>query len=256
MRKLLTAVPVVAISLLIVGYIAMDSRSRLTPDMVKKAVQTRLDVDEVNAKGVKLAAAAEESKPEGSVPDVFKVKFECSNGTFVAEFHKEWAPHGAQRVYDLVNLGFYNDARFFRVLDNFMAQFGMAADPVVNSVWSDDNLEPDRVTQSNTRGMITFAQSGQTPKPGYTNAYRSTQLFINFVDNAGLDSRGFAPVGKVIEGMEVVDTIFKGYGQTPSQGSISAEGNDYLNREFPRLDYIKKATLVKPEDDTEAKEDK
>ena len=256
MKKVLTAIPVVAISLLIVGYIAMDSRSRLTPDMVKKAVQSRLNVDEVNAKGIEIAAAAEETKPKSSVPDVFKVEFECSNGTFVVEFHKEWAPNGAQRVYDLVNLGFYNDARFFRVLDNFMAQFGMAGDPVLNSVWSEDNLKPDRVIQSNTRGMVTFAQSGQKPKPGYTNAYRSTQLFINFADNSRLDPGGFAPVGKVIEGMDVVDTIHKGYGQSPDQGSIGREGNDYLNREFPRLDYIKKATIVKPEDEKEAKEDK
>ncbi len=184
----------------------------------------------------------EETSTEG-VPDVFKVKFECSNGTFVAEFHKEWSPRGAERVYELVKEGFYDDARFFRVVKGFMAQVGMAGDPAVHSKWMNKNIQDDPVIKSNTRGMVTFA------KTGLPNS-RSTQLFINYGDNSGLDRQGFSPVGQVVEGMEVVDSLHSGYGdgpprgRGPSQQLIQAQGNAYLNEKYPNLDYIKKATII------------
>ncbi|HIJ66459.1 MAG TPA: peptidylprolyl isomerase [Candidatus Hydrogenedentes bacterium] len=196
-------------------------------------------------------SAAPETRPpatEGRVPDVFQVKFECSNGTFIAEFHKDWAPLGAARVYELVQDNLYNDARFFRVIDGFMAQFGIAGDPAVNAKWQNKNIKDDPVKKSNQRGYITFAKT-QRPHT------RSTQLFINLVDNSGppvyLDRQGFAPVGIVVEGMEeVVDKIYDGYGEGaprgkgPNQGKIQDEGNAYLKKSFPKLDYIKAAIII------------
>lgn len=176
-------------------------------------------------------------------PPVYKVKFDTSKGTFVVEVHRDWAPNGADRFYNLVKNGFYNDARFFRVIDGFMVQFGLNGDPKVSAVWRDANIKDDPVKQSNTRGMITFATAGPNT--------RTTQVFISFGDNASLDGQGFSPFGKVVSGMEVVDSLYAGYGEGapqghgPNQGIVQSLGNPYLAKAFPKLDYINKATIEK-----------
>jgi peptidyl-prolyl cis-trans isomerase A (cyclophilin A) len=176
-------------------------------------------------------------------PDQFKAQFDTSKGTFVIDVQREWAPQGADRFYNLVKNGFFDDVRFFRVIDGFMAQFGIHGNPSVASAWRNAQIKDDPVKQSNRRGYVTFATAGPNT--------RTTQLFINFRDNAGLDKQGFAPFGQVTSGMDVVDKIYSGYGEGapsgrgPSQGRVQSEGNAYLNKEFPRLDYIKSATIVK-----------
>jgi peptidyl-prolyl cis-trans isomerase A (cyclophilin A) len=171
-------------------------------------------------------------------PETFKARFDTSKGVFVVDVHREWAPLGADRFYNLVKNGFYDDVRFFRVLEGFMAQFGMNGVPAIQRVWGSANFKDDPVTQSNKRGYITFAKSGAPNS-------RSTQVFINFVDNTNLDSQGFAPFGQIVEGMDVVDKLYTGYGRqnVPDQGRITNEGNAYLNKDYPMLDFVKKATI-------------
>jgi cyclophilin family peptidyl-prolyl cis-trans isomerase len=184
---------------------------------------------------------AEKAAPSGlpeKAPDVYKVDLDTSKGMVVMECHKAWAPRGAEHFYDLVKLHFYDDARFFRVIKGFMAQFGMNGNPMTNGLWANANILDDPPAgQHNTRGMVSFAQTGAPNS-------RSTQLFINFGDNSGLDSQGFIPLCRVTSGMEAVDQLYYGYGEAPNQGLITAQGNTYLNSQFPRLDYIKKATIV------------
>jgi peptidyl-prolyl cis-trans isomerase A (cyclophilin A) len=174
-------------------------------------------------------------------PATYKVKFDTSKGTFVVEVHRDWAPNGADRFYNLVKNGFYNDARFFRVISGFMVQFGINGDPKLSQVWRDANIKDDPVKASNKRGNITFATAGPDT--------RTTQVFINFGNNAGLDDQGFAPFGQVISGMEVVDALYAEYGEGaprgdgPDQGLVQSQGNAYLTKDFPKLDYIKTATI-------------
>ncbi len=170
-------------------------------------------------------------------PEKFKAKFDTSKGAFVVEVHRDWAPKGADRFYNLVKNGFFDDTRFFRVVPDFMVQFGLNGDPNIQKNWANANIPDDPVKQSNKKGYITFATRGANT--------RTTQLFINFKDNAGLDRQGFAPFGEVVSGMDVVEKINSQYGERPVQGSIQTEGNAYLNKEFPKLDYIKKATIEK-----------
>ncbi|MET0157093.1 MAG: peptidylprolyl isomerase [Methyloceanibacter sp.] len=175
-------------------------------------------------------------------PPVYKAKFDTSKGSFVVEVHRDWAPNGAYRFYNLVKNGYYNDARFFRVIEGFMVQSGINGDPKISAVWRDANIKDDPVRQSNARGMITFATAGPDT--------RTTQVFINFGDNAGLDGQGFSPFGKVVSGMEVVDSLYGGYGEGapngngPDQGRIQSQGNAYLEQDFPKLDFIKTATIA------------
>jgi peptidyl-prolyl cis-trans isomerase A (cyclophilin A) len=176
-------------------------------------------------------------------PDTFKVKFETSKGDIVLQIHKEWAPNGVDRFHELVTSGFFTEARFFRAIQGFMVQFGIHADPKMSMLWQHAMIPDDPVRQSNLKGRITFA------KRGIPNT-RTTQLFINLVDNSRLDAMGFAPIGEVVEGMDVVEKLYTGYGEGPpgghgpAQDRIQLEGNPYLEREFPRLDYIKKATVL------------
>lgn len=176
-------------------------------------------------------------------PETYRVKFDTSKGPFVVEVHRDWAPLGADRFYNLVRNGFYNNVRFFRVLNGFMAQFGMNGTPAVQKAWGApaQNLKDDPVKQSNKRGYITFANAGPNS--------RSTQVFINLVDNTFLDpdAMHFAPFGQVVEGMEIVDMLYTGYGRqnVPDQGRITSEGNAYLTKEYPKLDYVKTATIEK-----------
>ena len=177
-------------------------------------------------------------------PDTFKVTFDTSKGPFVIQVHRAWAPVGADRFYNLVKNGFYDDTRFFRVLDGFMAQIGINGNPSVQSNWRTATIQDDPVKESNKRGFVTFAKSGAPNS-------RSTQIFINYRDNSSLDRQGFAPFGEVTSGMDVVDKLYSGYGEGapsgrgPEQGKIQAEGNAYLVKDFPKLDYVKKATIEK-----------
>ena len=174
-------------------------------------------------------------------PATFKAHFDTSAGAFTIEVHRDWAPIGADHFYNLVKNGFYDGARFFRVISNFMVQFGINGDPRVTAAWLGATLKDDPVKQSNKRGYVTYAKTGAPNS-------RSTQVFINFVDkNTFLDSQGFAPFGQVIKGMDVVDKLYGGYGESAQSQSprIQAEGNAFLTKEFPKLDYIKTATIEK-----------
>ena len=169
-------------------------------------------------------------------PESFKAKFTTTKGDIVIQVTRSWAPRGADRFYNLVRAGFFTDAAFFRVISGFMAQFGISARPDVARVWEAAKIPDDPVVQSNRRGMVTFATAGPNT--------RTTQLFINFANNPGLDSQGFAPFGQVVEGMDVVDKINSEYGERPNQGLIQAQGKAYLDKSFPRLDRIISATIL------------
>ena len=171
-------------------------------------------------------------------PDVYKARFETTAGTFVIEVQRAWAPNAADRFFNLVKNGYYDGCRFFRVVPGFVVQFGINGDPAVQKNWVNATIPDEKVTQGNTRGTVTFAKSSAPNS-------RTTQVFINYADNSRLNRDGFAPFGKVISGMEVVDKVNSGYGQTPDQGRIQTEGNAYLTKNFPKLDYIKKATIEK-----------
>lgn len=171
-----------------------------------------------------------------TAPETFKAEFETSKGTFIIQVTRSWAPQGADRFYNLVKNGFYDECRFFRVLPGFVAQFGINGDPTISSFWREARIPDDPVKASNKRGTICFATAGPNS--------RTTQLFINYGDNSRLDASGFSPFGEVVEGMSVVDSIYGEYGQTSDQGRIQTEGNKYLKSFFPKLDYIKKATIA------------
>jgi peptidyl-prolyl cis-trans isomerase A (cyclophilin A) len=185
--------------------------------------------------------AAAPAKPE-KAPDVFQVNLDTSKGPVVIEVHRDWAPIGADHFYTLVKTGFYDGDRFFRIVRNFVVQFGINGDPKVNRLWANANLPDDPVKQHNVRGTISYATSGPNT--------RSTQVFLNLKDNrASLDGSGFAPFGKVTAGMDVVDSFYNSYGDMPPRGQgpdpsqIEVQGNEYLTSRFPRLDYIKKAAI-------------
>jgi peptidyl-prolyl cis-trans isomerase A (cyclophilin A) len=177
---------------------------------------------------------------KAKAPDIYEVKFVTTKGDFVLQVTRAWAPLGADRFYNLVKYHFYDGASFFRVVPGFVVQFGLTGTPAVNKAWTDANIKDDPVTQSNLPGTITFAMAGPNT--------RTTQVFINFGNNARLDSGGFAPFGKVIEGMEVVNRLYGGYGDatTSHQGEITNEGKAYLDKNFPKLDSIQTATILSP----------
>ena len=175
-------------------------------------------------------------------PDEFKAKFTTSKGDFVVQVERAWSPLGADRFYALVKNGYFDDIRFFRVIEGFMAQFGIHGKPEVNKAWRENRIQDDPVVKSNERGWLSFATSGKNS--------RTTQMFINFVDNKRLDGMGFSPFGKIVEGMDIVDKLYNGYGEGaprgrgPDQGRIQEKGNEYLNSDFKELDYIKTARIV------------
>lgn len=173
---------------------------------------------------------------KAKAPDEFKVKFTTTKGDFVVDVHRIWAPLGADRFYNLVKNGFFTDAGFFRVVPGFVVQFGLNSSPAVNKVWDSAKIQDDPVKETNKKGYLTFATAGPNT--------RTTQLFINLADNPGLDPQGFAPFGMITEGMDVVEKINSQYKQEPDQSRITAEGNAYLQKTFPNLDYIKTASVV------------
>lgn len=176
-------------------------------------------------------------------PDVFRVKIETSKGSFVIEAHRDWAPVGCDRFYNLVRAGFFDDSRFFRIRRGAFVQFGIPGDPSVAAVWRNAAIQDDPVRGSNTRGSVAYAMTGPDA--------RTTQLFVNLRDNSPMDRDGFAPIGNVVEGMEVVDQLYAGYGEDPGGGMRGGKqdrmfdgGNAYLDAEFPRLDRLIRATVV------------
>jgi peptidyl-prolyl cis-trans isomerase A (cyclophilin A) len=178
-----------------------------------------------------------------TAPDTFRVDLDTSKGDVVIEVTRAWAPRGADRFYNLVKSGFYDGNRFFRVV-SFVVQFGINGDPSISQLWANMNIPDDPVKQKNRRGIVAFAALGKDT--------RRTQVFINVKDNRALDTQGFAPFGRVVSGMnEVVDHLYFGYGDMPPRGNgpdptkIELQGNRYLEDKFPRLDYIKKATIEK-----------
>ena len=200
------------------------------------------------------AAPAKPKPPERSIlkpetlnetaPAVFLAKFETTKGPFTIEVHRDWAPLGADRFYNLVKNGYYDGLRFFRVVTGFMAQFGIHTQPAVNDAWERESsaIKDDPVQQSNQPGMVSFAMAGPDT--------RTTQIFINYIDNSRLDRMGFAPFGKVIEGMNVVEELFNEYGEGqprgngPSQELMNKEGDAYIEQSYPKLDRVLKATVA------------
>ncbi len=183
------------------------------------------------------AALYDPKEATGRAPEAFSVRFETTRGNIDVEVKREWSPRGADRLFNLVKIGFYDDAAFFRVMKGFVAQFGLHGHPRVSVAWGEAAIDDDEVKVSNRAGWLTFARRG--PKS------RTTQLFFNLGNNDQLDKQGFSPVGRVLRGMEVVKALYSGYGETPSQETLRYEGTAYLKREFPNLDYIRRAVLLK-----------
>ena len=180
---------------------------------------------------------------ETTVPNTFRVKIETTAGNFVIEAYRDWAPHGVDRLHELVLAKIFNDSRFFRVVPGFVAQFGIAGKPAVAQAWRSKTIPDDPVLKSNLRGFVSYAMTGPNT--------RTTQLFINLVDNTRLDAQGFAPIAQVVEGMEIVDKLYSGYGETSGGGMragkqdrLFEEGNVWLDRDFPKLDQLMKASIV------------
>ena len=177
-------------------------------------------------------------------PPEFRARFETTRGFFLIEVHRDWAPRGADRFYHLVKAGFFDDSRFFRVVPEYIAQFGIPGDPAVTRVWRDRTFPDDPEREKNLRGTIAFAMKGPDD--------RRTQLYINLRDNARNDGQGFAILGRVVKGMEVVDSLYAGYGETSGGGMragrqqrLLEEGNAYLDQAFPKLDRILRARIVR-----------
>ncbi len=177
-------------------------------------------------------------------PSVFKVKIKTTKGDFLIEAHQDWAPIGVDRFYNLVRSGFFDDSRFYRVRAGFIAQFGLPGNPEITKAWENRSMPDDPVKQTNTRGTIAYAMTGPDT--------RTTQLYINYDDNSRLDEQGFAPIGRVIEGMAVVDSLYSGYDESAGggmrggkQGKILKFGNKHLDKKFPKLDRLEKAFILK-----------
>jgi peptidyl-prolyl cis-trans isomerase A (cyclophilin A) len=192
------------------------------------------------------------SKATKQAPETFQAKFETTEGDFVIEFKREWAPNGADRAYNLITADYYDGLAFFRVVNNFMAQFGIHSHPQVNEAWKEATIDADPLVKSNKRGFVTFAQrSDKTGKSDPTT--RTTHLFINYSDNSALDQQQFVPVGEVVEGMDVVESLYSNYGggppTGPNQKDALEKGNPYLKANFPELDYIKEVTIVEAQEE-------
>jgi len=184
-------------------------------------------------------ACSRDEHPEvvaGPAPDSFRVALATSKGDVVVAVYKSWSPHGAERFYQLVSERFFDEQRFFRVIPQYIAQFGASADPKKNDRWDDAKIPDDPRTQTNARGTLSFA--AEAPNT------RSHQLFFNLKDNPKLDPQGFVPIGRVVSGMEVLDALYDDYGDTPKYRLVATLGNEYLHRMFPRMDYIRTARVV------------
>ncbi len=187
-------------------------------------------------------AACRKAPPKVVVPEVFRVKFETSQGDFIVEATRAWAPHGVDRFHELVRIRYFDEARFFRVLKGFIAQFGVHRDFNVHEKWREFFIVDDPPNQKNLRGTLAFAKSGPNT--------RSTEIFVNLADNAALDAEYFVPFAKIVEGVDVIDKIYSGYGEMRPEGKdidpgrVEGETNEYLVQRFPKMDYIKRARFV------------
>lgn len=176
-------------------------------------------------------------------PERFFVRFETTKGAFVIDVHRDWAPRGADRFYQLVQSGFFDDSRFYRVRAGYIVQFGIAGDPAIAQRWRDQRFPDDSVRHTNLRGVVAYAMTGPNT--------RTTQIYINLRDNTLLDAQGFSPIGEVVRGMDVVDALYAGYGETSGggmrngkQAPMFEEGNAYLDRNYPKLDHLRRAVVV------------
>lgn len=212
--------------------------SKQVEEQLDDAAQAEAAAAEQKSEGEKFIEAVEEAA--ASRPKAYQVEFETSKGTFVVEVEPDWAPIGAKHFREAVEAGVYDQAYFFRVLPDFVVQFGIPGDPEMATVWRNKNIRDEPVKTSNKRGTVTYAMSSAPNS-------RTTQLFINLADNTQLDGMGFAPFGKVVKGMDVVDKINSEYLQQADQEMIATRGNAYLKQNFPRMDYVKKATVIEPE---------
>lgn len=210
---------------------------KLDPPAAEPATPDPLDAKRANYS----EAMLDPSKATETAPDTYTVKFETSEGDMLIDVTRAWAPNGADRFYNLVKTGFYDDTAAFRVIGGFMAQLGINGDPKVNEVWRTAKITDDPVKESNKAGYVTFAMAGPNS--------RTTQIFFNFVDNSRLDGMGFAPFGK-LQNMDVLNKLHNGYGEGaprgrgPHQGLLQSRGNAYLKEKFPELDYVIKASIV------------
>jgi cyclophilin family peptidyl-prolyl cis-trans isomerase len=214
----------------------MDEMSRMSPSRRIATLSTLALLSMLGA-----LACKDASPPPavlGSAPDSFRVAFATTRGDFVVQINRAWAPNGADRFYQLAGEGFFNENRFYRVLPGFIAQFGANDDRKRNEQWEAKPLPDDAAREKNVRGTISFASLG----PGT----RTHQLFVNLKDSPSLDAQGFAPIGRVIEGMPIVDSLYDEYGEDPKYHLIATLGNKYLTRMFPKLDYIKTAKVLAP----------
>jgi peptidyl-prolyl cis-trans isomerase A (cyclophilin A) len=226
---------------MLVGGLAMAQTKTGAPAPSKTGATTTTKAPATKAP----AAAGNLLNPDtckATAPALFKAKLVTTQGDVVIEVHRDWAPLGADRFYNLVKNGFYNNASFFRVIPSFIVQFGISADPNISAVWHDANIQDDPVKQSNAPGTVTFATAG----PGT----RTTQVFINLANNASLDAQGFSPFGAVVDGMNVAQSFYSGYGEGAPMGSgpdqqlIQSQGDAYLAAQFPKLDHIKSAAVL------------
>ncbi|MBO4350775.1 MAG: peptidylprolyl isomerase [Proteobacteria bacterium] len=183
-----------------------------------------------------LAKLLQPEKLNETAPAQFLVAIQTTKGEIKVEMHRDWAPKGVDRFYNLVKAGFFTDIALFRMVKGFVVQFGIHGSPLVSSVWRDANIPDDPVTESNVKGTLTFATAGPNT--------RTTQLFINLNDNIRLDQMGFSPIGKIVSGMDVVDALNYEYSERPDQGRIQMQGNEYLKAQFPNMDYIKSMSIV------------
>jgi peptidyl-prolyl cis-trans isomerase A (cyclophilin A) len=185
-------------------------------------------------------AMADPSLANKKAPDEFKVKFQTTKGDFVVKVTRAWSPNGADRFYNMVDIGYYNDIVIFRAIDGFMFQFGIHGDPAVNSKWSEANFKDDpNAGVSNKPGYLSFAKSGRPNS-------RSTQIFVNLGNNANLDGMNFTPFAQIVEGADVVMKINTEYGENARdvQGNFQAEGNKYILKKYPKLDIIKSVSFL------------
>ena len=234
---------------LLLGLLACDNSSTRDDDAPRESQTAEETADDT-------ATAATDAQPGSDLenilrdpslataeaPEEFQVRFETTKGGFTMEVYRDWAPHGADRLYNLARIGYFDDVAFFRVIDGFMVQFGIHGDPEIAAAWREADIADDPRAQSNERGLVTFATRGPNT--------RTTQLFINYGNNTFLDNQGFSPVGRIIDGMDVVDNLYSGYGEGaprgrgPDQGRIQNEGNEYLRSHFENLDYTTRVFVI------------
>ena len=237
------SIAMIALAALLSTHAAVEAAQRgkpaTTPPKGRGTATTQRGRGPAAPAGLSAAAKAKLKNPaalKDVAPAEYRATFDTSAGPFVVLVHRDWAPKGADRFYNMVKYGFFDNTRFFRVVANFMVQFGINGDPAVQDPWRNATIPDEPAKQSNKRGLMTFATSGPNS--------RTTQVFINFKDNGFLDSQGFTPFGEVVSGMDVVDKINAEYGEQPNQGLIQRQGNAYLTKAFPKLDYVKKATIA------------